>query len=259
MHYQVHGSGTPLVLLHGLGSSCLDWEYQIPAFAPHYRVVVPSLRGFGETEKPPGPHSVKTWSEDVLALLDHLELPACHLLGFSMGGAIAFQIAVDRQERLRSLMILNSQPSFELDHWRKNLMVLTRVGMARLAGMPRLARYVAKRMFPRADQIDLRQRMIDRHSLNDRDSYLNAVYALAGWSVQDRIGNITVPTLILAADQDYTPMEEKEIYVKLMPNARLAVIEDSRHVSHIDQSAALNRIVLDFLREIDGTEVPKSA
>jgi pimeloyl-ACP methyl ester carboxylesterase len=168
-----------------------------------------------------------------------------------MGGAVAFQIAVDRQDRLRSLMILNSQPSFELDHWRKNLMVLTRVGMARFAGMPRLARYVAKRMFPRPDQLDLRQRMIDRHSKNDRDSYLNAVYALAGWSVQDRVGQITVPTLILAADQDYTPMVEKEAYFKLLPNARLAVIENSRHVSHIDQPAALNRTVLEFLAEVD--------
>ena len=148
MHYVDEGDGEPLVLLHGLGSSAEDWEFQIPALSRHYRVVAPCLRGFGHSEKPPGGHSIKTWSEDVVSLIRHLDLAPVHLLGFSMGGAISFQTVVDHPGLLRSLIIVNSLPSFELDHWTKYLMVLTRIGMAQTMGMPRLARYVAKRVFP---------------------------------------------------------------------------------------------------------------
>ena len=250
MHYLDVGAGPPVVLLHGLGSSSHDWEYQIPVLSESYRVVAPCLRGFGDSEKPAGPHSVKTWSEDVVALIEHLGLGPAHLLGFSMGGAIAFQTAVDHQRLLRSMTIVNSLPSFELNHWKKYLMVLTRIAMARTLGMPRLARYVAKRMFPAPEQAELQRRMIERHSRNCRDSYVSAVNALAGWTVADLIHEIDVPTLVLAADRDYTPVAEKERYVEVMRNARLVKVENSRHVSHVDQSEALNRAVLDFLRSI---------
>lgn len=251
MHFIEAGAGTPLVLLHGLGSSCQDWEYQIPEFSRHRRVVAPSLRGFGETEKPEGPQSVKTWSEDVVELIRHLDLGAVDLLGFSMGGAIAFQLAVDHPDLLNKLVIVNSQPSFELDHWTKHMMVLTRIGMARTLGMPRLARFVAKRMFPKPEQADLKARMIARHSTNDRDSYINAVNALAGWSVTHALDNIAARTLIVAADNDFTSVDEKRAYAERMHDARVAVIEDSRHVSHIDQADVLNRYVMEFLREQD--------
>lgn len=251
MHFLDVGEGEPVVLLHGLGSSSHDWEYQIPVLSERYRVVAPCLRGFGDTEKTGGPHSVKTWSEDVIALLEYLGIDSTHLLGFSMGGAIAFQTAVDHGHRLRSMTIVNSQPSFELNHWTKYMMVLSRIAMARTLGMPRLARYVAKRMFPLPEQAELKQRMIERHSRNDRDSYVNAVNALAGWTVADLIEAIETPTLVLAADKDYTPVEEKDAYVRRMSNARLVVVEDSRHVSHVDQADTLNQAVVDFLEDLE--------
>lgn len=247
MHYIEAGSGEPLVLLHGLGSSCQDWEYQIPEFSRRYRVIAPSLRGFGETEIPDGPHSVKTWSEDVAALIQYLDLGPVNLLGFSMGGAISFQLAVDQPDVLRKLIIVNSQPSFELDHWTKHMMVLTRIAMARAVGMSRLARFVAKRMFPGPEHADTRARMIMRHSTNDRASYIQAVNALAGWSVSDRIETLATPTLVIAADQDFTPVSEKEAYAARMPDARVEQVMDSRHITHIDQADRLNELVMAFL------------
>lgn len=247
MHYIEAGSGEPLVLLHGLGSSCQDWEYQIPEFSRRYRVVAPSLRGFGETEIVRGPHSVKTWSEDVVALIEYLELGPVNLLGFSMGGAIAFQLAVDHPDMLRRLVIVNSQPSFALDHWTKHMMVLSRIAMARAVGMSHLARFVAKRMFPEEQHAATRKRMIARHSMNDRASYIAAVNALAGWSVEHLLATLATPTLIVAADQDFTPVEEKRAYAAQMPNAEVVVVRDSRHITHIDQADELNRRVMAFL------------
>jgi 3-oxoadipate enol-lactonase len=249
MHFIEAGSGEPLVLLHGLGSSCQDWEYQIPEFSRRHRVVAPSLRGFGETEITDGPHSVKTWSEDVVALIRHLDIGPVNLLGFSMGGAIAFQLATDHPDLLRRLVIVNSQPSFELDHWTKHMMVLSRIAMARAVGMSHLARFVAKRMFPEPHHAATRARMISRHSTNDRASYIAAVNALAGWSVEESLSTLVTPTLIVAADQDFTPVEEKRAYASQMPNAEVALVQNSRHITHIDQADELNRLVMQFLAQ----------
>ena len=247
LHYQQHGRGEVLLLLHGLGSSSHDWEFQVPEFSEHFRVVAPCLRGFGDSDKPAGPYSIAQYASDVVALLDHLGIERCHVLGFSMGGAIAFQLAVDRPDRVNSLIVVNSQPSFELDHWRKHLMVITRVGMASVLGMERMTRYVAKRLFPLPEQKHLRDRMIERQVKNQKASYLAALQALAGWSVKDRLHELSAPTLVIAGEHDYSPLEEKRRYVKLIPDARLEVIKGTRHGTLFERPGEVNRSVLDFL------------
>lgn len=247
LHYETHGEGEPLLMLHGLGSSSRDWDFQIPALAKKYRVIAPSLRGFGESDKPDGPYTVMQYARDAVALLNHLGIERSHVFGFSMGGAVAFQLAVEFQHRLKSLIVVNSQPSFELDHWRKHLMVLTRIGMANLMGMERMTRYLAKKMFPRPEQKSLRQKMAERYCKNDKTAYLTALRALAGWSVEDLIADITVPTLVLAGEYDFTPVAEKQSFVDKMPNAALKVVRDSRHGTPYDQHRIVNSLVLDFL------------
>lgn len=252
--YVDQGVGPTLVVVHGLGSSHLDWEDQIELWSEHFRVIAPSMRGFGDSEKTEGTHSVKTWSEDLIALVDHIGVGTFHLLGFSMGGAISYQTAVDFQSRLESLTVINSQPSFELDEWYKHMMVLYRIAMAKMVGMGRLARFVAKKVFPEEHQADLRRRMIERHQHNDQESYVSAVQALAGWSVADRLDSLKLPVLVLAADQDYTPLQDKLIYLDEMANARLEVIKDSRHVSHIDQPEIVFDLVKNFIDYVERTD-----
>ncbi len=245
------GKGEPLLIVHGLGSSHRDWEDQVALLSQHFRVVAPTMRGFGDSEKGHQAYSVKTWSEDVLALADHLGLDSFHMMGFSMGGAISYQTAVDRQARLRSLTIINSLPSFELDEWYKHMMVLYRISMAKVVGMKRLARFVAKRIFPEEHQADLRRRMIKRHENNDQDSYVKAVQALAGWSVADRINQLELPVLVLAADMDFTPVANKLVYLEELGNARMEVIRNSRHVSHVDQAETVYELVRDHVLSVE--------
>ncbi|MEM9056387.1 MAG: alpha/beta fold hydrolase [Pseudomonadota bacterium] len=254
LYFETHGSGEPLLLIHGLGSSHLDWEFQVPDFARHFQVITVALRGFGPSDRTQGPFTVEQHASDIAALLDHLKLRKTHLLGYSMGGAIAFQLAVDFPNRLRSLVVVNSQPSFELDHWRKHMMVITRIGMAKLMGMQRMARYVAKRIFPGPHQAHLRETMRERHGGNCRTVYLATLRALAGWTVADRIGEIRVPTLVLAGADDLSPVEEKRRFTDSMPNAVCRIIANSGHGTPFDQTRELNAAVLDFL-----TGLPKPA
>lgn len=252
MHYVLAGEGEPLVVLHGLGSCAEDWQEQVDRFSAHYRVVVPDLRGFGRSDKPPGPYSVAQFAEDVRELLLQLGIHRCHLLGFSMGGAIAFQFALDQPEFVQSLIIVNSVPSFELDTLRKRFMVASRIFMARVLGMERVVRVISKRVFPEPHQARTREALIERHKNNSKESYLAAINALAGWSVKPRLGELAMPALIIASDQDYTEIEEKQATVAAMPAARLAVITDSRHVTYADQPDQFSRVVLKFLSAVRG-------
>lgn len=249
VHYEVHGEGEPLLMLHGLGSSNEDWENQIPVLAEHFHVIAPSLRGHGGTDKPKGPYSIRQYADDAFALMDFLGIDRFHVLGFSMGGAIAFQMAVNAQFRLQSMVILNSQPSFALDHWGKYWLALSRILMANFMGMERTTRFVAKRLFPEPHQRHLRKRMLERHGQNEKNAYLAALHALKGWSVAEWVAGIHVPTLVVAAENDYTPIAEKKLFVERMPNAKLQVIPNSRHATHFDQSEIFNRMVVEFLLE----------
>lgn len=249
LYCEVKGQGEPLLLLHGLGSSSQDWEQQIPVFSERFEVVVPDLRGFGNSEKPPGPYSIRQYAEDVLDLMDQLGFEQFHVLGYSMGGAIALQLGATSLSRLRSMVVVNSLPSFALDHWRKQMLVLVRIVMARFAGMDRLARFAAKRLFPEPHQEHLRRKMIKRHRHNKAHAYLAAVEALKGWSVEEWLAGMYVPALIVSSDMDYTGPEEKEAYAQRMPDARFELISNSRHGTPYDQVEVFNRLAMEFLLE----------
>ena len=254
LHYETNGDGEPLLLLHGLGSSALDWDAQMLAFSSRYKVIAPDLAGFGRSDKLTQPHSIAEYAGDIFGLLDYLGIDRCHVLGHSMGGAVAFQMGTEMPRRVSSLIILNSLPSFVLDTVAKRLEYYVRLLIVRLFGMQPLASMVTKRLLPKEEHRVVAEKMSERYARNDRKSYVEALKAVAGWSVVDRLAVLTMPVLMISADQDYTPVEEKRRYVEQIPNARLEVIRDSRHATPVDQAEALNKIVLEFLAEVSKTD-----
>ncbi|SQF99972.1 3-oxoadipate enol-lactonase [Paucimonas lemoignei] len=256
LHYEEYGQGPPLLLLHGLGSSCRDWEYQIPAFAAHYRVIVMDIRGHGRSDKPRERYSIRGFTGDVEALIEHLHLGPVHLVGLSMGGMIGFQLAVDQPQLLKSLCIVNSAPQVKVQSANDVWQYAKRWALARLLSMQTLGKALGQNLFPKAEQAELRRKMASRWAENDKRAYLASFDAIVGWGVQHKLGRIACPTLIVSADRDYRPVADKEAYVKLIPNARLVVIEDSRHATPLDQPDEFNRVVLQF---IQATEVSTPA
>lgn len=250
LHYETVGRGEPLLFLHGLGSRGEDWAAQIPVFARHFRVITADMRGHGQSAKPPGPYSVPMMAQDVLALLDGLGIDAVHVVGLSMGGMIAFQLAVDHPERVRSLVIVNSGPALVARTAGEWLRIRQRLWLAQLFGPARTGRFLSKRLFPKPDQAWLRAQFIERWAQNDRAAYLAALRALVGWSVLARVGAIQCPVLVISGDRDYTPLDLKRDYTARIRGARLVVIEDSGHATPIDQTDQFNEIVLAFLERV---------
>ncbi|MDN5937067.1 MAG: alpha/beta hydrolase [Salinisphaera sp.] len=247
LHYVESGEGPALVLLHGLGSSGRDWEQQIPEFARHYRVIVPDLRGSGESDKPKGPYRIADFAEDIWALLDTLGIERAHLVGLSMGGATVFEMAARQSQRVTRLVVVNCGPAFPLNSARALFEVGMRLLVVRLKGMPKMAELVGQRLFPKAEQTALRAEFTRRYAHNNKKHYLWSLRSLPGWTVVERLKNIQAPALMVAAENDYTPVAVKQAAVDALPDGELAVIAGSRHATPIDSPEVFNRVVLDFL------------
>lgn len=252
IHYEVQGRGELVLLLHGLGSSLRDWELQLPALAEKYTVLAVDMRGHGGSDKPPGPYSVATFARDAAEVLRALGLGPAHVVGISMGGMIAFQLAVDAPSLVRSLVVVNSGPALVPRSLRDVIALGTRMVALRLVGLRGLAKKVAAMNFPRPDQAELRQRLEATIAGNDEVAYRASMKALVGWSVEERIGHIRCPVLVVTGDNDYTPVAAKQAYAAKIPSARVAVVADSRHVTPVDQPEKFNRLMLDFLAENAG-------
>jgi 3-oxoadipate enol-lactonase len=247
LYYEVSGQGPPLLFLHGLGSCSQDWEFQVAEFSKNYQVITVDLRGHGRSAKPPGPYGMEMLAADVAGLLQALRVESAHVVGLSLGGGIAFQMALSFPSLVKSLVVVNSAPDAKLRTFQQRLMVGTRVAMVRLLGFRRVGEALSKKLFPGRDLAGVRATFIERYVRNDRDGYLAAVRAFVGWSVISQIRNIVCPTLIIASDKDYTPVAIKEAYVAKIPGAKLVVVPDSRHALPVEKPQIFNAVLRSFL------------
>jgi pimeloyl-ACP methyl ester carboxylesterase len=121
--------------------------------------------------------------------------------------------------------------------------------LVRLLGMKKVGEVLAKRMFPKSDQAAIREQFVQRWAENDRRAYLESLKAILNFDISDRVREITTPTLMVSADDDYIPVAAKEAVAARMPNARVTVIPDSRHGLPVEKPDAFNRVALDFLAQ----------
>ena len=250
LYYEEEGQGEPLLFLHGLGSDGRSWEYQREYFANDFRVIVVDVRGHGRSAKPPGPYSVPQFAADIFALLDHLQIDRFHLVGLSMGGMIGFQMAVDQPERFKSLTVVNSGPELVPQTWKERWQIVQRRLVLNVMSMEKIGTFIGERLFPEPHQAEYKVKFVQQMQENDPKAYRAATNALIGWSVRAKLDRIQCPVLVVSGDMDYTPVANKEAYVRQMPTARLHVIQNSRHATPIDQPEALNTAVRHFLHTV---------
>jgi 3-oxoadipate enol-lactonase len=256
LHCEIEGSGEPLLFIHGLGSCAEDWQSQIEYFRDRYRTIACDLRGHGRSSKPRGPYSIEVFARDLASLLRELETGPAHVVGISLGGMVAFELAVDSPERVRSLVIVNSGPAVPAETFKQRLPLHVRLLYARVLGLRGMAKMIAKRLFPKPEQIGLQRAFIARLAANDRHCYLASLRAIfAGWSVADRLADIRCPVLVLASDHDYTPVALKQAYAARLPNARVVVVPDSRHALPMEKPREFNAAVATFLAGLPSGDI----
>jgi 3-oxoadipate enol-lactonase len=256
LHCEIAGSGAPLLFVHGLGSCAEDWQPQIEYFAKSYRTIACDLRGHGRSSKPHGAYSIEGFAGDLASMLRVLQTGPTHVAGISLGGMVAFQLAVDAPDLVRSLAIVNSGPAVPAGSFKQRLPLYIRLVYARLLGLRGMAEMIAKRLFPKPEQAELQRAFVARLAANDKRCYLASLRAIfAGWSVADRLPQIRCPVLVLCSDQDYTPVALKEAYAARLANAKVIVIPDSRHALPMERPREFNQALAAFLTGLPSGDV----
>ena len=251
LYYRVRGTGENLLLIHGLGSSGLDWEFQVRALERHFRVIVPDLPGSGYSPAFEGDFSISDCAEVLWALLDHLQVSLTNVTGFSLGGAVALEMALQRPQSVVRLALINTLLSYRIDHWRKWLEARVPAILVPVLGMQRAARLTARRLFPMPWQQALREHAADVLSRVASNVYLDMARALEGWTAMDRLERLQARTLMIAAEHDFTPLAEKKSMAKAL-RADIAVVHGSRHGTPFDSIKATNACLLAWFTDRPG-------
>ena len=253
LRLRCYGLGPPLLLIHGLGSSGDDWAFQIGPLSQDFCLLVPDLRGCGASPVGHGKVSIRGFAEDLWQLLDRLDVDAVAIAGFSMGGAVALEMALQQPLRVSQLATINSLPSYRVDHWRKWLELNLQIALVKTLGLKHTARMVGRRLFPDPHQAAMRQRVIDVLGTNQVEPYLRCARALADWCAAEHVDTLATPLLMIAGELDYTGLDEKRVWAQRM-RAELAIVSGSRHGTPFDAIDATNRCLLAYF---SGQPVPQ--
>ncbi len=249
LHYTDAGEGEAVLLLHGLGSSSEDWGLQLPVLTPRYRVIAVDLRGHGKSSKPLGPYSMAMFAEDVAELIEDLDIVPCDVVGLSLGAMIALELAATRPDLVKSAVVVNAGPDFIPKTLKDKAMVWQRLALVRMLGVERVARLIAGRTLPGEEHAEMRSAVVASLADNDKAAYLASMKAIVGWSVRDRLSQIAAPTLVVASEFDYSPVEAKQRIVDEAQDTRMVVVGGARHLLPVEKPDEFNEILLAFLSD----------
>ncbi|MDW7992240.1 MAG: alpha/beta hydrolase [Anaerolineae bacterium] len=252
LHYEeVNPAGNPPVLLvHGLGSAGGDWVLQFgPLAKAGYRVLAPDMRGFGRSSAPPEV-TVQAMAGDMALFLERMNAVPAHVVGISMGGAIALQLALDHPEMVRRLVLVNTFARLRPVNLKGWLYFLGRGISVAFAGPERQAQLVARRVFPHPHQQALRENLIRRISQANPCAYRAAMRSLMEFDVRHRLSELRMPVLVVTGAEDTTvPPSVQQALAQGIPGARHVVVEGSGHGIIADNPETFNRLLLEFLAE----------
>jgi pimeloyl-ACP methyl ester carboxylesterase len=232
MYYEIYGSGQPLVLLHGGMTTLDDFAFVLPTFAGTRQVIAFERQGHGHTADIDRPFSLEQWADDTAALLDHLNIEQADIFGYSTGGSVALSFALRHPQRVRKLILASTL--FNNEGYYPGIM--EGLKRAKAENMPPILREMYTQVAP--------------HPQNWETLVEKSVQAAAnfqGWQRKD-IRTISAPTLVMVGDRDIVRTEHAVDLYRLIPNAALAVLPDTDHVSILIQRAGwLAGMINDFL------------
>jgi pimeloyl-ACP methyl ester carboxylesterase len=253
LYYEESGEGYPLLLLHGLGSSGADWWFQTPAFAPHFRVILPNLRGHRQSSTLRGPISIYTLTADVAKLMETMEIPQAHMLGLSLGGAVAQLMAIHFPAKVNKLILVNTFARLRPTSLRETYTLARRVVVSRFLPPITTAKVVARDLFPKPDQAALRDEVLSRIGVNDVASYRYLVDAIRRFDSRAQLHRIMASTLLITGDRDVVvPRGCQQQLVRGIRQVLWHIVRDSGHATPVDQPEEFNRVVLEFLKDEGG-------
>jgi pimeloyl-ACP methyl ester carboxylesterase len=254
------GSGPTILLSHGVTLASRVWVKQFTSLPEQgVRVVAFDHRGHGESLAGESGHSIENLASDLRSVLEGLDLDDVVLVGHSMGGIAAQVFAAQHpdlaRERVRGLVLLSTTAKTSISAWRRLRCAAERLSdkfdLGRLMAMPELGLMLARIGFgkdPIASHVELTRELL---SSCGTETGREAIRALMGVDLTDELPRIELPTLVVAGTRDViTPMGDARRIASLVPGARLVTFEDAGHMLMLERTDELDRLVLDFAREV---------
>jgi pimeloyl-ACP methyl ester carboxylesterase len=246
LYYDCHGDhGEPIVFLHGFTGSCRDWDEQMGPFAATHRVLVLDHRGHGDSEVPPSrdQFSIERMAADAVAIVDHAGFDRFHVVGHSMGGAIAQEIALRYPDRLLSLTIEDSGYLFgeSKDDALRQVMAGLYVTAASDGGMAMLADFGAAMPAPPHMPAETIAAGVARFKRLSPETFIGAGQAMEAWEgTQERAHLITTPTLVIVGELDEGVVTSAKWLAANIPGATLSVIPEAGHSPQAERPELFN-------------------
>ena len=246
--WEERGRGAPLLLIQGLGYGRWSWAPIVPALAERYRVLWFDNRGIGDSDKPDGPYTAKLMAGDALQVLDEAGIERAHVLGASLGGMIAQEMAAGTPERVDKLVLCCTTPGGAATVPMPDVTVRLFAEAPTLAPEVALRRFVENALAADASG-ELIQELYDRRVANPPDPAGWQAQAAAGLTFAGVDGAITAPTLIVTGTEDnVVDPHNSDVLVERIAGAEVQRIDNAGHLFFWEQPDAVVRIISEFLQ-----------
>jgi pimeloyl-ACP methyl ester carboxylesterase len=254
IYYEVHGQGPTLMLISGLSGGTWSWYGQMPAFERDYQTIVFDNRGAGRSSMPPGPYRVEQLAADALCLLDQLQVDKAYVMGLSMGGMIAQELALLASGRIRALLLgCTHFGGSERIPPTPDVLIrfLDNGGLTQEQIIDKNLPFFFSRRFRTTCPDDIEVYRQEQLSAPFQPEHALAAQldAIRAFDACRRVRNITVPTLVVAGTEDVlVPPENGRLLVDRIPGAELVEISGAGHALHVECRDRLNALAHEFFR-----------
>jgi pimeloyl-ACP methyl ester carboxylesterase len=246
INYRVEGRGEPLLMIMGFSAPMIGWYFQTHFFKKSNCVITFDNRGVGKSDKPQGPYTTKMMADDTIHLMDYLGIDKTHIIGASMGGMIAQEVAINYPERVKKLVLACTYAKQDESSITLN--------------MRTLSKQTVKKMTVRV--INLGFNKPHYRLIFSLLGWINSIFMESSTSIGikgqsmacmnhntlDRLGLITAETLVIVgADDRLINPVSSEVISKNIPGARLVKVRNGSHTFMVEMRDAFNQEVLNFL------------
>ncbi|MFM1653158.1 alpha/beta fold hydrolase [Brevibacillus sp. B_LB10_24] len=252
IHYETAGNGMPLILLHGLGNNSRSWKHQLSGLQEHFQVIAWDTPGYGKSSDPdPEFRTFRELADILKAFLDGLGLQKIHLLGHSMGSALALQFCSMYPEYVEALILAattlggRTHPKTNEEKLQNRLRMIEQETPAELA-----RKRVPQTLSPYASD-EVRQYAESIMAQVRASGYRSVSYALYHADQTPLLADIKVPTLVICGEDDIiTPVKESVTVQQGIKDSKLVLIPQAGHVCYLEQPEAFNTHVRTFLQGV---------
>ncbi|MDD5431849.1 MAG: alpha/beta hydrolase [Candidatus Omnitrophica bacterium] len=253
LYYEVYGKGAPLLLIGGLGSDSSSWLGVVKKLSSHFKTIIFDNRGTGRSSAMKKPHTIHHMAEDAVRLLDYLKIKQAHVIGHSMGGYIAQELAMSYPERVAKLVLVSTAT---VSSKKNNVLFkdiytqLKRQGYCREWFERWVPLLFSKKIINDSNFIEtFIKNSIEYPYLQKADGFKSQIDAIASFDARAKIGTIKAKTLILEGRDDIliTPQEAGAL-AKRIHKSVFKLLDGVAHSIHIENPKLFTSAVMDFLK-----------